>query len=243
MKRRTHFTLIELLVVIAIIAILAAMLLPALSAARDRAKTSNCLSNLKQIQLAYQMYSNENNGALLPAKFNLWSGWWGTVIPDYVNGYKCGVVGYLGEEQYNSGDWKVFQCPSESLGFGNWTNDGLLPYTHYSMNSQIVGQGYGLTDPVQPCSEVQLTDASKAVIFFDAKYQHQYIKYLTHLIDQVSRKGNLENPLRHGGNKSLNCGFYDGHAEMIVDPKNYWHYSASNSSANLRWGRDDSVYQ
>ena len=77
----------------------------------------------------------------------------------------------------------------------------------------------------------------------DAKYQHQYIKYLTHLIDQVSRKGNLENPLRHGGNKSFNCGLYDGHAEMIVDPKNYWHYSASNSSANLRWGRDDTVYQ
>ena len=83
---KAAFTLIELLVVIAIIAILAAMLLPALSASRATAKQSSCMSNIKQIMVADEMYRNDNEDYAIPERQIVNNGnstqwWFKTILP------------------------------------------------------------------------------------------------------------------------------------------------------------------
>jgi len=106
--RSKRFTLIELLVVIAIIAILAAILLPALNQARDRAKRISCTSNLKQIGLAWGSYAGDYNSQYpkYGAGFLNWPFGWFYIPGDNVWGYgSLYKGGYLTNE-------KIYYCPS-----------------------------------------------------------------------------------------------------------------------------------
>jgi prepilin-type N-terminal cleavage/methylation domain-containing protein/prepilin-type processing-associated H-X9-DG protein len=99
---RAGFTLIELLVVIAIIAILAALLLPALSSARQKAWTTSCNSNLRQIGLGLKMFADEN-GELFPES--------GGDIPWGTSDATTGKPGWMQQIFSYAGNTNVFNCP------------------------------------------------------------------------------------------------------------------------------------
>ena len=105
---KKQFTLIELLVVIAIIAILAAMLLPALSAARERARSANCISNLKNLGLACRMYADNNKGLNPMVNDTAGTGYaWKRTLTE---------GGYM--QSVGKGKIGIFGCPSSSHDVG-----------------------------------------------------------------------------------------------------------------------------
>ncbi len=141
MKKETHrrvddaggFTLIELLVVIAIIAILAALLLPALAKSKDQAIRTECKNNLNQFNIALHIYANENKD-LLPQQPNDGGVYWAWDLP-WNEGLNLLADGMI---------WRTFYCPGTAWKFSD-TNNYDLFYNYAPGNIHVVG--YALTLP------------------------------------------------------------------------------------------------
>ncbi len=215
---RRGFTLIELLVVIAIIAILAAILFPVFARAREKARQSSCLSNVKQLTLGFMMYVQDYDEMFPNAGYDTW--WYGAVYGgnsrprDPNQNWPAEIYPYVANRQ-------IFRCPSLRKGD-----------TNYVANAQLTSPGYFTTgDPASrpPLALGEIVKDCASVVLL-ADIGNYFTNYIPASMDwPYGPLGGewYENPpaydytpgLHHNGGS--NMGFTDGHAKWVKGPETY----------------------
>jgi len=195
--RLCRFTLIELLVVIAIIAVLASLLLPALTAARDKSRAAACASQLKQIGTAELMYADEYNDFVTPraGSASVWgsSTCWANLLAPF-----------------SGGDGKVFDCPTDTRTFKYDQWDLSYGLNKLTMTNNSNSSSIRLNQVSTPTTNLMVADCDRGA--FDS---------------YVVQRANTNYPLSNRHREGVNVVWFDGHtswaATTELNAKNaYW---------------------
>lgn len=212
-RQRRGFTLIELLVVIAIIAILAAILFPAFTAAKKRAQMSQCLGNLRQLGSAIRLYTDDNGGYTPTATGLVVPNWCGCVKP-------CGWVyprdGQIWRYTRNLG---IYRCPSD-LG----RNAINIVYIPTGLTSKDYPLSYSMNVNVSRQNTDTLPNATKRMLLLHENRSESTGNYC---IDDGSFV-----PLGHDFPGAVH---YDGTTLIYVDGHAMWKSNKSLVSEGKNW--------
>ncbi len=228
------FTLIELLVVIAIIAILAAMLLPALSKSKDKAFGISCLSNLRQLTLAAHTYASDNNDVIVPNLLNDVNAWVGGVVFQLPGATNVADIRLSKLYPYSQSPG-IYRCPADKFSVAG----SLVPRVRsFSLCCMMGLNDAGARDTVHPgipenlkFSGIHNPGPSQAIFFIDEQSAVRDSNTEGNSIDDgyfalATRSGltQWQNTAssRHG--KGGQFSFADGHAE-------YWRWLEAKTSS------------